>query len=70
MTPPTTPAVGADAKLLRAVGTWALAASIVNVTIGGGIFRLPGGVYATLGQASPLAYLVCAALINRPASAR
>jgi amino acid transporter len=63
MTPPTTPAVGADAKLLRAVGTWALAASIVNVTIGGGIFRLPGGVYATLGQASPLAYLICAALI-------
>jgi len=51
-------------RLVRAVGTWALAASIVNVTIGGGIFRLPGGVYKTLGQASPLAYLVCAAVIG------
>ena len=57
-------ATTADSRLLRAVGTWALAASIVNVTIGGGIFRLPAGVYATLGQASPLAYLVCAAIIG------
>ncbi len=59
-----TPAFSADSKLIRAVGTWALAASIVNVTIGGGIFRLPAGVYATLGQASPIAYLVCAAVIG------
>jgi APA family basic amino acid/polyamine antiporter len=59
-----TQATGADSKLLRAVGTWALAASIVNVTIGGGIFRLPAGVYAALGQASPIAYLVCAAVIG------
>ena len=64
MTQPTPPGSGADAKLLRAVGTWALAASIVNVTIGGGIFRLPAGVYATLGQGSPIAYLVCAAVIG------
>jgi amino acid transporter len=53
-----------DSKLVRAVGTWALAASIVNITIGGGIFRLPAGVYADLGQASPIAYLVCAAVIG------
>lgn len=53
-----------DSRLLRAVGMWALAASIVNVTIGGGIFRLPAGVYATLGQASPLAYIICAALMG------
>ena len=57
-------ATNADARLIRAVGTWALAASIVNVTIGGGIFRLPSGVYAALGQASPIAYLVCAAVIG------
>ena len=63
MSAPTQPA-NADSRLIRAVGTWALAASIVNVTIGGGIFRLPGGVYKTLGQASPLAYLVCAAVIG------
>ena len=53
-----------ESRLIRAVGMWALAASIVNVTIGGGIFRLPGGVYQTLGQASPLAYVVCAAVIG------
>jgi amino acid transporter len=31
----------------------------VNVTIGGGIFRLPSGVAATLGTSAPLAYLAC-----------
>jgi amino acid transporter len=50
---------GVDARLVRAISTWGLAASIVNVTIGGGIFRLPAGVAASLGAAAPLAYLVC-----------
>jgi amino acid transporter len=59
-----TSAATADSRLVRAVGTWALAASIINVTIGGGIFRLPGGVYKTLGQASPLAYVICAVVIG------
>jgi amino acid transporter len=58
------PQVAADERLIRAVGTWALAASIVNVTIGGGIFRLPAGLYATLGQGSPFAYVVCAVVIG------
>jgi amino acid transporter len=49
----------ADARLVRAIGTWGLAASIVNVTVGGGIFRLPAGVAASLGAAAPIAYLVC-----------
>src|SRR3954466_3421948 len=49
-----------DSHLLRVLGTWGLAASIVNVTIGGGIFRLPAGVAGSLGAAAPLAYLVCA----------
>ena len=48
-----------DGALVRAIGTWGLAASIVNVTIGGGIFRLPAGVAAQLGTAAPIAYLVC-----------
>lgn len=61
---PTSRASASDSRLIRAVGTWALAASIVNVTIGGGIFRLPAGVYATLGQASPIAYIVCAVLMG------
>lgn len=50
---------GADARLVRAIGIWGLAAGIVNVTVGGGIFRLPAGVATTLGAAAPLAYLVC-----------
>jgi len=52
---------GVDARLVRAIGTWGLAAGIVNVTVGGGIFRLPAGVAASLGAAAPLAYLVCTA---------
>src|SRR5437868_45377 len=50
----------ADTGLVRAVGVWGLAASIVNVTVGGGIFRLPAAAASTLGRAAPLAYLVCA----------
>jgi len=51
---------GADSGLVRAIGVWGLAAAIVNVTVGGGIFRLPASVAASLGAAAPLAYLVCA----------
>ncbi|MEO6528093.1 MAG: amino acid permease [Gemmatimonadaceae bacterium] len=50
-----------DRKLARVIGTWGLAAGIVNVTIGGGIFRLPAGVAAAVGPAAPLAYLACTA---------
>jgi amino acid transporter len=51
-----------EAGLVRALGVWGLAASIVNITIGGGIFRAPGTMEVTgrLGAAAPLAYLVCA----------
>jgi APA family basic amino acid/polyamine antiporter len=55
---------GAEASLVRAVGTWALAASIVNVTVGGGIFRVPAEMAILLGPAAPLAYLVCAAAMG------
>ena len=60
-----TPAA-ADGQLVRAIGTWGLAASIVNITIGGGIFRVPGSpdVSGALGAAAPLAYLACAALMG------
>ncbi|HET7229468.1 MAG TPA: amino acid permease [Longimicrobium sp.] len=51
---------GAEARLVRAMGVWALAASIVNITVGGGIFRLPAFVAGSLGGSAPLAYLVCA----------
>jgi len=48
--------------LTRAVGFWALAAAIVNITIGGSIFALPGALYLSLGPAAPLAYVLGAAL--------
>src|SRR5918994_4024114 len=53
-----------ERSLVRALGPWALAASIVNVTVGGGIFRLPAAVAQSLGPAAPLAYLVCAAAMG------
>lgn len=46
--------------LVRVIGTLGLAAGIINITIGGGIFRLPANVAASLGAAAPIAYLVCA----------
>ena len=51
-----------EGGLVRVLGTWGLAASIVNITIGGGIFRAPGSQEVTgrLGASAPLAYLVCA----------
>src|SRR2546423_1161692 len=49
-----------DSSLIRGVGTWGLAAAIVNGTIGAGIFRLPASVAASLGAAAPAAYLICA----------
>ena len=55
-----TPSSAAERSLVRAIGTWALAAGIINITVGGGIFRLPADVAAALGPAAPLAYLVCA----------
>jgi len=50
-----------ESTLMRAVGLWGLAASIINVTVGGGIFRLPAAAAASLGAGAPVAYLVCAA---------
>jgi amino acid transporter len=55
-----------ESQLVRAIGTWGLAASIVNVTVGGGIFRLPGSpdVSGRLGAAAPVAYLACAVVMG------
>lgn len=49
-----------DGSLVRVVGRWGLAAAIINVTIGAGIFRLPASAAASLGAAAPAAYVVCA----------
>lgn len=47
-------------SLTRAIGTFGLAAGIINITIGGGIFTLPASVASRLGAAAPIAYVVCA----------
>lgn len=49
-----------EPSLRRSIGTFALAASIVNITIGAGIFRLPADMAATLGATAPVAYILCA----------
>jgi len=49
-----------ERSLVRALGTWGLAASILNITVGGGIFRLPAAAAGALGAAAPIAYIVCA----------
>ncbi len=50
-----------DEKLVRALGVGGLSAAVINMTIGAGIFALPGVVAARLGGAAVLGYLVCAA---------
>ena len=63
--PPSPPPLDArpDAALLRAIGLFGLTAAIVNVTIGGGIYRLPAAAAKGLGGAAPLAYIACAAAL-------
>src|SRR5213594_2146093 len=52
-----------DTGFVRVLGVRDLTASIINVTIGAGIFVLPAAAAAGLGPAAPLAYIVCAALM-------
>jgi basic amino acid/polyamine antiporter, APA family len=54
-----------DAALIRAVGTFALAAAVMNVIVGGGIFQMPSSLTAQMGAAAPLA-LVAGALAIVP----
>lgn len=49
--------------LKRVMGTRALIASAINLTIGAGIFALPADVAGYLGTASWMAYVVCIVLL-------
>jgi APA family basic amino acid/polyamine antiporter len=53
-----------DAGLVRAIGTWGLAANIINAVVGAGIFAAPAAVAACMGAGGPLAFLVCAIAIG------
>lgn len=46
-----------DAGLIRAVGPWGLAASIISMMIGAGIFVVPSQLAASLGSYAPLAFV-------------
>jgi APA family basic amino acid/polyamine antiporter len=52
-----------EAALIRAVGTFALTAAVINVIVGGGIFRMPAALSAQMGAAAPLALLAGALAI-------
>src|SRR3977135_74589 len=49
--------------LIRGIGVRQLTASIVNCTVGAGIFLLPALVAQGLGAAAPVAYLICGAFM-------
>jgi amino acid transporter len=53
-----------DRGLVRAVGTWGFAASIVNGVVGAGIFSLPSAMAGLAGAWAPLALLFCALAIG------
>jgi APA family basic amino acid/polyamine antiporter len=57
--PPTAgPAVSREG-LVRGIGLTGLTASVVNSTVGAGIFVLPAAVAARVGAAAPLAFALC-----------
>ncbi len=55
---------GSNEGLVRAIGTWALGLSVVNLVVGAGIFALPGRIAAELGSAAIIAYLVCSVVVS------
>jgi amino acid transporter len=53
-----------DTGLVRAVGTWGLAASIISIVIGASIFVVPAALAANIGPRAPLAILACAIAVG------
>jgi APA family basic amino acid/polyamine antiporter len=58
-------ALQGEAALLRAIGTLALTAAVINSIVGGGISRMPSALATQMGAAAPLA-LVAGALAIVP----
>ena len=50
-----------DQRVVKALGPVMLRAAVVNVTVGGGIFRLPAQLSYNLSLASPRIFVGCAA---------
>jgi basic amino acid/polyamine antiporter, APA family len=55
---------GADESLRRVIGPAGLAASIVNIVVGGSIFVLPAVLARELGTGAPAAYLTGAVVMG------
>ncbi|HEX3235074.1 MAG TPA: APC family permease [Gemmatimonadales bacterium] len=53
-----------DEGLLRVIGPAALAGSLINSVIGGGIFAIPAALALTVGSAGPLAVLLAAVVMG------
>ena len=53
-----------DSGLIRSVGTRSLAASIICIVVGAGIFAVPGALAASIGPYAPIAILICAISIG------
>jgi len=47
-------------NFVRAIGRWSLAALMVNIMVGSGIFGLPSKVASLTGRQSPIAFLIAA----------
>lgn len=56
-------ALQGEAALLRAVGSFALTAAVINIIVGAGIFKMPATLSAQMGAAAPLALIVGALAI-------
>lgn len=53
-----------DAGLVRALGRWSLAANLISIIVGAGIFIVPAALAACIGPYAPLAFLVCGAAVG------
>jgi APA family basic amino acid/polyamine antiporter len=53
-----------DKGLVRAVGVWGLAAGMIGMVVGAGIFTAPSELAASMGPYAPLAFLLCAVSIG------
>jgi amino acid transporter len=49
-----------DRGLVQVVGPLGMAANVINIVIGAGIFVLPAAIAAQIGSAAPLGYVACA----------
>lgn len=64
MSEPLRPAIlEGEGALVRAVGGLALAAAIINIIVGSGIFLLPALLFSRMGSAAPLAFVAGALAI-------